>query len=310
MPEDNFHPVANIFPLLEGADLQALVEDIKSHGLREAIWRHRDGRILDGRNRWRACHAASVACPSRTFKGDDSEILAFVISQNLHRRHLDASQRAMIAAELANLGEGRPSKTPSFDGVSTEQAAKLMNVGEKSVERAKAVRRDAVPEVVRAVEQGQLSVSRAVVIARAESARQRRIVAGEEPVAHLVPKPERRPDDVVRRTVKVTYWEPEEPTVVRVSAYVTDTKPEPQRDLTRMATERSAVPAELNGIRIALQASMGLSPEQAAAALPADRRDEFIRLAQRRQAWLVEFLRLLGAGIDQDGRHCDLSRAE
>lgn len=67
------------------------------------------------------------------------------------RLHLNASQRGMVAAELANLGEGRPSKTPQIQGVSTEQAAKLLNVGHASVETAKAVKRDDVACILKTI---------------------------------------------------------------------------------------------------------------------------------------------------------------
>lgn len=157
-----------------------------------------------------------------------------------------------------------------------------------------------MPELVRAVEQGQLPVSRAAAIATAEPARQRRIVAGEEPAV--------RPDDEINRRIRIVYSEPDEPIIVRMRADVT-AEPQPQPDLRRMVTERPALPPELYRIRDALL-STPLSPERAAAAIPDDHRAEFIHLAQRRQAWIAEFLRLLSAKTDRDDRHCGLSRAE
>ena len=58
--EREFHPVANVFPLMGEAELEALAEDIRANGLREPVWLHRDGRIVDGRNRWLACRWIGV----------------------------------------------------------------------------------------------------------------------------------------------------------------------------------------------------------------------------------------------------------
>ena len=119
------HPVATLFPLLEGSDLKALVADIEAHGLREEIWLARDGRILDGRNRLRACDEAGVKPRFRTYEGDDP--LEFVLSLNLHRRHLNESQRAMVAARVATLGRGQ--RQDRVDGsIDLSTAGELLNV--------------------------------------------------------------------------------------------------------------------------------------------------------------------------------------
>ena len=61
----DFHPVAELFPLLGGNEFDGLVKDVREHGLREPIWLHQDGRIIDGRNRYLACLEAGIEPPQR-----------------------------------------------------------------------------------------------------------------------------------------------------------------------------------------------------------------------------------------------------
>jgi N6-adenosine-specific RNA methylase IME4 len=166
-----FHPLAGIFPLLEGVDFDQLVDDVRAHGVREPVWLY-EGEILDGRNRYRAAAVAGVPCPTRLYEGDDP--VAFVVSLNLKRRHLSESQRAMVAAKLATLklGDNQHSEGPSIEG-----AARLLNIGHASVERAKVVHREGVPELQRAVERGDVRVSVAADVATLPVETQREIVA-------------------------------------------------------------------------------------------------------------------------------------
>lgn len=178
--EYNVHPYADLWPLLPNGELQMLADDIRTHGLREPIWLHRDGRIVDGRNRYRACNLAGVEPATRTYEGSEEGLLAFLISLNMARRHMDESQRGMVAAKISNLGRGGDRRGEDFKGsieplISLDQAAEMMNVGRATVVRSKKVRESAAPELVEAVESGRVSVSAAVGLTQASPDEQRRV---------------------------------------------------------------------------------------------------------------------------------------
>jgi ParB-like chromosome segregation protein Spo0J len=103
MTEMTFHRFAAIFPMMRPAEFEALVADVLEHGVREPIILY-DGQILDGRNRFIAAGEAGVDVRYETYSGEDP--IAYVVSRNLHRRHLDESQRAMVAAKIAELTHG------------------------------------------------------------------------------------------------------------------------------------------------------------------------------------------------------------
>jgi ParB-like chromosome segregation protein Spo0J len=84
-----FHALANIFPLVEGTEFDELVADIREQGLHEPIVVYED-RILDGRNRYRACEAAGIEPSFTVYTGDNP--VAYVVSLNLRRRHLDGKR--------------------------------------------------------------------------------------------------------------------------------------------------------------------------------------------------------------------------
>lgn len=175
------HPIANTFPLIDGPELDQLIDDIRAHGLREPILLYQ-GNVLDGRNRLRACEAAGVDPVFRDFEGDDP--LGYVVSLNVHRRHLTESQRAMVAARIANLRQGARTdltNLPSVGGRSQADAAAMLNVGTRSVERAAAVQDAGDASLVAAVDAGRVRVSAAREIARLPVEEQRVLLERADP---------------------------------------------------------------------------------------------------------------------------------
>jgi len=132
------HPAADAFPMMDEAALQALADDIKANGLRIPI-QVIGKTIVDGRNRLAACAIAGVEPTFAKVKDAPEDIIDFVTSMNIARRHLTTSQRAAIAADLANIS--RDGSTDSTDRVTLEEAAKRMKVSRKTVSRAKKVKK-------------------------------------------------------------------------------------------------------------------------------------------------------------------------
>ncbi len=163
-----FHPLANLFPMIEDDKFDELVSDIKANGLREEIVLF-DGQILDGRNRYRAGMLADIVPVDglgecfRQFDGErDGDPLAFVLSKNLSRRHLNDDQRRMVAARLVTMGRGRPSlDKPAECGIKVSDAAALANTDAAGTERARTVETRGTPELKAAVDRGKLSVNAA-----------------------------------------------------------------------------------------------------------------------------------------------------
>lgn len=99
-----FHEIANIFPMLESAELQSLAEDIRINGLKTPVLLF-DGAILDGRNRYKACEIAGITPQFETFQGDKAAALSHVWSLNFQRRHLNSSQAAIADAKRKKLDD-------------------------------------------------------------------------------------------------------------------------------------------------------------------------------------------------------------
>jgi hypothetical protein len=126
------HPAAGLFPMMSSAEIATLAEDIKANGMTSPVttWRDKDGTkwLLDGRNRLDAMATAGYrfklhaqwkpdqprdpeqfkivppegARPYLTrvnhYYHDDPD--AYVVSANIHRRHLTGAQKSELIAKL------------------------------------------------------------------------------------------------------------------------------------------------------------------------------------------------------------------
>ena len=199
----DIHPFANIFPLLDGEPFEQLVEDIEAQGLREPILLY-DGKILDGRNRYFACAQLGIEPRFEDSSAScDEEAFRESISRNLHRRHLTASQRAMIGAEILPMFEELAKKRQVRSGVefgrggkvvanlpepssrAREDVAEAVGASARSIQSAKKVKERGVEQLVEAVQAGSMSVSTAADVARLDADQQIEVVElvteGEKP---------------------------------------------------------------------------------------------------------------------------------
>jgi len=154
------HPAAELFPMMSETEFQAMKEDIRIHGQNDdvLIW---NGKLLDGRNRLRACTELGIE-PGWSELPKTIDPVAWVLSHNLHRRHLTTSQRGMVATKLATLLQGEKKTDAGIQASSQIEAAEKLNVSRDSVQKARKVKQKATPEVVAAVESGTMSLNAAV----------------------------------------------------------------------------------------------------------------------------------------------------
>ena len=192
-----FHEIANIFPMMTGDDYIELREDIKRNGLHEAIYTY-EGKILDGRNRFTACLDLGIKPEYKEYTGNDP--VAFVVSENIKRRHLTSSQQAACALEILPMLEAEAKKRQgerhdltsmkSFMEVeqSSEQAASLFNTNMHYVSDAKKLA-ETEPDLLKEVKQGTLTIPEAKKEASARKREAERQVVAEQGKA--VPEDER-----------------------------------------------------------------------------------------------------------------------
>jgi len=200
--EKEFHPIANIFPMMSEEETKGLTEDISQNGLKESIWLHPDGRIIDGRNRYNACQQAGVEPVFNTWNGKGS-LVAFVISLNLHRRHLSSIQKAAVGFESlpfleaeakerqlrtsANREKAKEEQNlvvqkiaqqdfaPKEENKSRTQAAKMVGTNKQYISDMKKYKEEC-PDVFDAAKEGKVNGSQAKAIAKLDEPTRKTVI--------------------------------------------------------------------------------------------------------------------------------------
>ncbi|WP_321944559.1 ParB/RepB/Spo0J family partition protein [Burkholderia cenocepacia] len=205
MTDLQLHPLCTLFPRLEGAEFDALKTDIAANGQREPIVVH-DGMVLDGGNRYRACIEAGVEPLTVPFSGRDA--FAFVLSANLHRRHLSPGQQAAIVSAATNWleahghgGDRKSDQSATLPLASVADRAAQSGASERTQKMADKVAK-ADPELAKKVAHGEVSLPKAVrqVSGSAQEPARERNPADQEPGHESAAELAARTDAVARKS--------------------------------------------------------------------------------------------------------------
>jgi ParB-like chromosome segregation protein Spo0J len=185
----DFHEAADIFPLDE-ENLPGLADDIRANGQKQPIEVFQ-GKILDGRRRFKACRMAGVEPKFVDVSPPDP--VGHVLSLNRHRRHLSGTDLAMVGARTETLREMYAREAEERRRESTSRAGKAsgasrrgesnvqelvpdrssakqardqlgeqLGVSGRYIDHARRVIAEAPPEVVKAIDEKRMTLRQAV----------------------------------------------------------------------------------------------------------------------------------------------------
>jgi hypothetical protein len=157
-------PIANLMPDMSPSEYEELKSSIERDGLQQAVVLYK-GRIIDGKNRYRACRETNTNVRTVEYKGDNP--LAFALAANLTRRHLTASQRAIIAARLESTERAKQGTKRAKKGSGGRTAlSESIHVSPRYIQSAAEIVKH--PEIADKVLAGHMTIQKALsAVARA-----------------------------------------------------------------------------------------------------------------------------------------------
>jgi len=157
------HPLCTYFPRMSDAEFISLKDNLRDNGQTYPIYTL-DGMILDGGNRYRALCELGIEPIIVEYKG--SNPTQFILSSNLHRRHLSQGQSAAIVSASQSWINAQAAHNPeSQDTVqldTTIARAKQSGVGQRTQQLADKLVKEAPAELVKEVLDGKKSLNKAI----------------------------------------------------------------------------------------------------------------------------------------------------
>jgi ParB-like chromosome segregation protein Spo0J len=239
--------------MMSDQEYEGLKKDIAENGQEEPIvaWQ---GKLIDGRNRLKACEELGIE-PDWVELDEEADPVKYVISHNLHRRHLDESQRAMVGARLRKvfddeakerqkLSKGRGQKgvenLPHLnEGKSRDKAGEAVAVSGKSVDAATKVLTEGTPELAEMVDRGKVKVSKAATLVKKVASKEKQTeIVKKGPAAikeATKPEPRRDPLAILKKQIaelddapayELYRWQRSQMASAEAEGYLTDGGPE------------------------------------------------------------------------------------
>ncbi|WOC17403.1 hypothetical protein MP213Fo_29160 [Pseudochrobactrum sp. MP213Fo] len=196
------HPLADLFPMIAEAERTMLADDITAHGQHEPILLL-EGMVLDGRNRQWACIHAGIKPVYEDYSGTDP--LNFVLSKNLHRRHLTESQRALVAASIVDWERGVNQNTAGAANLQTRTAAAKLSISERAVHSAKRIHEHGSPELLAAIREGRVSVHAGEALSELQHSEQCKVLRQEQKQIVAKAKEIRTEKQKLKHTVRLAH---------------------------------------------------------------------------------------------------------
>jgi hypothetical protein len=245
------HQLSSAFPDMSREEYSELLDSVREIGIQNPIVLFED-KIIDGWHRYKASVELDIDCPAVDLP-EETDPRLFVIAQNVSRRSLTASQRALaIVTVNAWRRSGVTNKAHPQDAPekSKKELSEMSKTSTATIDRAKKVITDAVNEVIEAVQSGEIGIVKASEIAKLDKDKQ--VEALKKPVKKTVPKevvPEYDPSDDMRESIAVLNEELEKANRAAAAGVLTEGMEDAREIMERQAEEIKTLKAENDGLK-------------------------------------------------------------